>query len=61
MNFLEYKMSKMADLDLAIKELLTAGNDPVIVAQFLEIPITWIYETSDNVDEDFNPFNTINS
>ena len=54
-------MSKMADLDLAIKELLTAGNDPVIVARFLEIPITWVYETSDSVDEDFNPFNTINS
>ena len=59
-------MSKMADLSLEIQDMLELGSDPVTIAKILEIPITWVYETSENMDvesstEVFSPFSTINS
>ena len=59
-------MSKMADLSLEIQDMLERGSDPVTIAKILEIPITWVYETSENMNvesstEVFNPFLTINS
>jgi hypothetical protein len=59
-------MSKMAELDLDIQDMLVAGSDPFIIAKILEIPITWVYETSERMDEEsntevFNPFLTVNS
>ena len=59
-------MSKMADLSLEIQDMLELGSDPVTIAKILEIPITWVYETSENMDvesstEVFSPFSTMNS
>jgi hypothetical protein len=57
-------MSKMSDLSVEIGNMLDAGYLPVTVARLLEIPITWVYETADNPEdntEDFSPFDTINS
>jgi hypothetical protein len=59
-------MSKMADLDLDIRDMLERGSDPATIARILEIPITWIYETSESIDDEsntevFSPFVTINS
>jgi len=61
-------MSKMSDLSLEIGNMLEAGYLPVTVARILEIPITWVYETSetkDDVSEDItdelSPFQTVNS
>lgn len=55
----------MSDLYLQIQNMLMEGNDALTISKFLQIPITWIYETSDDTDidinEDYNPFNTINS
>ena len=62
----EIFMSKMADLSLEIQDLLERGSDPVTLAKILEIPITWVYETSEYMDvesstEVFSPFSTMNS
>jgi hypothetical protein len=62
----EIFMSKMADLSLEIQDMLERGSDPVTIAKILEIPITWVYETSENMNvesstEVFSPFHTINS
>ena len=59
-------MSKMADLSLEIQDMLERGSDPVTIAKILEIPITWVYETSENMNvesstEVFSPHSTINS
>ena len=59
-------MSKMADLSLEIQDMLERGSDPVTIAKILEIPITWVYETSENMNvesstEVFSPFSTMNS
>jgi hypothetical protein len=59
-------MSKMAELDLDIQDMLVAGSDPYTIAKILEIPITWVYETSERMDDESNtevysPFVTINS
>jgi hypothetical protein len=56
----------MADLDLDIRDMLERGSDSATIARILEIPITWIYETSDSMDDEsntevFSPFVTINS
>jgi hypothetical protein len=56
----------MADLDLDIRDMIERGSDPATIARILEIPITWIYETSDSMDDEsntevFSPFVTINS
>ena len=62
----EIFMSKMADLSLEIQDMLERGSDPVTIAKILEIPITWVYETSEYMDvesstEVFSPFSTMNS
>jgi hypothetical protein len=62
----EIFMSKMADLSLEIQDMLERGSDPVTIAKILEIPITWVYETSENMNvesstEVFSPFSTMNS
>lgn len=58
-------MSKMADLDLDIQNFLEQGKNPVEIANLLEIPITWVYETSSEQEkgntEVYSPFVTINS
>jgi hypothetical protein len=52
-------MSKMSDLSVEINDMLEAGYLPVTIARQLEIPINWVYETTDG--EELSPFETINS
>jgi hypothetical protein len=56
----------MAELDIDIQDMLVSGSDPYTIAKILEIPITWVYETSERMDDESNtevysPFITINS
>jgi hypothetical protein len=58
----------MSDLTVEISDMLEAGYLPVTIARNLEIPVTWVYETTDtdtDMDEDItdelSPFQTVNS
>ena len=57
-------MSKMSDLTVEISNMLEAGYLPVTIARNLEIPVTWVYETTDmdeDITDELSPFETINS
>lgn len=58
-------MSKMADLDIEIREMLESDTNPVTIAKMLNIPLTWVYDTLESMDdpdeEPYNPNNTVNS
>ena len=59
-------MSKMSELDIDIQELLEEKVHPTVIARRLHIPLSWVYNTLENVDEESNtevysPFETINS
>jgi len=59
-------MSKMSELSIDIELMLEQGYSPMRIAEFLEVPVIWVYETSDLMEpetntEVFNPFETINS
>ena len=52
-------MSTMSDISIDIKNMLEDGCLPVTIARELDIPITWIFE--DTEQEELSPFTTINS
>ena len=57
-------MSRMSELDLDIQYLLEKGKSPMEVARELEIPVSWVYEKPEVVEEPqevLSPFATINS
>jgi len=57
-------MSRMSELDLDIQDLLEKGKSPMEVARELEIPVSWVYEAGETVEEPqevLSPFATINS
>lgn len=58
-------MSKMADLDIEIREMLERDTNPVVIAKMLDIPITWVYDTLERMDDPdeelYHPNNTVNS
>jgi hypothetical protein len=57
-------MSRMSDLDVEIQDLLEKGRSPMDVARELEIPVSWVYEEPEAVEEPeevLSPFATINS
>ena len=57
-------MSRMSDLDVEIQDLLEKGRSPMDVARELEIPVSWVYEKPEAVEEPeevLSPFATINS
>ena len=56
-------MSKMADLSLDITDMLSKGTHPSTISAVLEVPVSWVYEVSDNLasEDSLSPFNTINS
>jgi len=55
-------MSAMSNLSLEISDMLEAGYLPVTIARILQVPVTWVYETSSTADmEELSPFETINS
>jgi hypothetical protein len=57
-------MSRMSQLDVDIQDLLEKGKSPMEVARELEIPVSWVFETQESVEEPqevLSPFATINS
>lgn len=54
-------MSKMSELSMLIQERIERGEDPVDIAYALDIPISWVYEEQEQLQENNSPFATINS
>lgn len=54
-------MGKMSELSILIQERLERGEDPVDIAYALDIPISWIFEEQEQLQENNSPFATINS
>jgi hypothetical protein len=56
-------MSKMADLDLSIRDMLDEGYNPVSISIRLGIPLHFVYDVLeyDSDVEELSPFNTVNS
>lgn len=58
-------MSRMSDLSIDIQAMLEDGHEPRVIARILEIPVEWVYEQlsqeSDNHEELFSPYETVNS
>jgi len=54
-------MSKMADLDLTIRDMLDEGYGPVSISVRLGIPVYFVYDILEYEQdiEELNPFNTI--
>ena len=53
----------MSDLQIDIVEMLGQGTHPATISAVLEVPVTWVYEVSDSLQdrEVFSPFKTVNS
>jgi len=45
-------MSRMADLDLEIREMLDEGLRPTSIASILNIPLEMVYDVVDAIDAD---------
>ena len=45
-------MSKMAELDIEIQEMLLAGIEPAIIAKTLNVPMEWIEATMASMEPD---------
>jgi hypothetical protein len=57
-------MSKMADLDMEIEEMLDKGTHPSTISAVLDVPVIFIYDVVESIEghsEEFSPFRTINS
>jgi hypothetical protein len=49
-------MSRMSDIEIQIEELLDQGQTPFMIAQMLDIPVSWVYSVEEN-----SPYATSNS
>lgn len=54
-------MSKMSELSIMIQERIECGEDPIDIAYALEIPVSWVFEEQEQLQENNSPFATINS
>ena len=58
-------MSKMSELALDIEMMLEKGDHPSTISAVLEVPVTWVYEVMEEIQDaqydELNPFNTVNS
>ena len=57
-------MSRMSELYLDIQTRLEKGRTAMDIARELEIPVSWVYEAGETVEEPeevLSPFATINS
>jgi hypothetical protein len=57
-------MSKMADFDMTIQEMLLKGNAPAVVAKVLNVPMEWVEATvasmePESSDEGFDVFDDL--
>lgn len=43
-------MSKMAELDIEIQDMLLAGFEPVVIAKTLNVPIEWVEATAASME-----------
>jgi sugar-specific transcriptional regulator TrmB len=53
----------MSEIEIDIMEMLERGTHPATISAVLEVPVTWVYEVSDSLQdrEVFSPFKTVNS
>jgi len=53
----------MSELEIDIVEMLGQGTHPATISAVLEVPVTWVYEVSDSLQdrEVFSPYKTVNS
>ena len=53
----------MSDLQIEIVEMLELGTHPATISAVLEVPVTWVYDVSDSLQdkEVYSPFKTVNS
>jgi hypothetical protein len=53
----------MSDLEIDIVEMLGQGTHPATISAVLDVPVTWVYEVSDSLQdrEVFSPYKTVNS
>ena len=58
-------MSVMNEMSIDIQDMLVSGLSPEIIADKLNVPLTWVFATQELLFEQeinkFDPFNTINS
>ena len=54
-------MSKMNELSMLIQARLRHGEEPVDIAYALDIPISWIFEEPELLQESHSPYATCNS
>lgn len=59
-------MSKMAELDMEIRDRLMDGDRPSVIATELKVPIVWVYDIMKDqmrevLSEEYSPFETVNS
>jgi hypothetical protein len=58
-------MSIMAELFIDVQLDLESGLDPRDIARRLDIPIHWVYEVAETLEDEstdsYDPFNTVNS
>lgn len=58
-------MSKVAELYTEIEEMLEKGTHPATISAVLDIPVFFVYDVLETIekdtDENFDPFNTVNS
>ena len=54
-------MSRMSELYADIELMLDQGDSPLKIAQYLQVPIKWVYEVTESQDEELSPFKTVNS
>jgi hypothetical protein len=57
----EFEMSKMNELSMLIQARLKRGEEPVGIAYALDIPISWIFEELELLQENHSPYATCNS
>ena len=57
-------MSVMNEMSIDIQDMLVSGLSPEIIADKLNVPLTWVFATQELLFEQeinkFDPFNTIN-
>ena len=47
-------MSKMSSLILDVQELLEQNYNPLQIAGYFNIPVHWVYEIEDSLNETYN-------
>ena len=47
-------MSKMADLDMQIREMLDDGVSPTSIAKILEVPLSMVYDVLESYPDEYN-------